>query len=371
VLKQNPATQIYDSFKNTVPVIKAYETARSQGKGVVDSLSAANDQAGKQESANNAVVQAMDAYKKNPSHETAKFLTEAAGTVALLGAGGVEVDIPDAPEVTEAASTEIPEATEATSTQPGIISKLVKGEKVNQPQAQSALRQSAQASAQDAGVEATQDTSGIRTLMDQPIDSLAAKESAAYDTLNDAAETDLKSLYDHQSELQDALEDPNQIANKKALQSEFTQTQSQISDGEAKVTDKLGDNAPDMLSKAKAMTQQRYAMEDVTKKLFNNESVVKGNVAHDVPESINVDSAIRQVESLDKPSRFAPRGTPTRLQQAFGADGAKALKQGLYDAQKMGQSAVNARTMLKWGGGFLAGALGLGKLAHLGAALIP
>jgi hypothetical protein len=355
VPKQNPATQLYGSFKDTVPLIKAYETARSQGKGIVDSLSAANDQAGKQEAANNSVQQAIDAYKKNPSHETAKLLTEAAGTVALLGAGGVEADIPDAAEVAPEAET-APEA-ESTS-QPGIISKIVKDEKVAQPQAAGALRNAAQASAEDAGVT-TADTPSVRNLMDKPIENLTENESTAYDTLNDAAGTDLKSLYDRQSELQDALDDPTQVANKTALQNELKTTQSQITDGESNVTEKLGDQAPDLLNKAKGMTQQRYAMEDIAKKLFNNESVVNGNVAHGAPESINVDSAIRQVENLDKPSRFAPRGTPTRLQQALGTDGAKTLKQGLYDAQKTGQSAVTVQKWAKW--------LGIGVPSLFGA----
>jgi hypothetical protein len=107
---------------------------------------------------------------------------------------------------------------------------------------------------------------------------------------------------------------------------------------------------PAILDQAKGMTKQRYAMEDVGRKLFNHESVVEGNIEHGAPESIKVDAAIRAVENLDKPSKYAPRGTPSRLVQAFGEDGAKALKQGLYDAQKVGKSAVTKRAVAKWVG---------------------
>ena len=273
------------------------------------------------------------------------------GQAAMIMAGGEEA----APEMEAAEAAPEMEAAEAAPEaenvaepkEPGIVSKLAKGENVNQPQAAGAFRNAAQASADDASVTAA-DTPSIRNLMDQPIENLAANERTAYDTLNDAAGTDLKSLYDRQSDLQDALDDPTQIANKTAIQNELKTIQSQITDGEANVTEKLGDDAPDLLNKAKGMTQKRYAMEDAAKKLFNNESVVNGNAAHGAPESINVDSAIRQVENLDKPSRFAPRGTPTRLQQWLGEDGAKTLKQNLYDAQKLGQSAITARKWAKW-----------------------
>jgi hypothetical protein len=36
------------------------------------------------------------------------------------------------------------------------------------------------------------------------------------------------------------------------------------------------------------------------------------------------------------------------LQQALGDDGAKALKQGLYDAQKAGQTALTKQDAAKW-----------------------
>jgi hypothetical protein len=194
--------------------------------------------------------------------------------------------------------------------------------------------------------------------MNKPIRQASAVERNLYDTVNDAAETDMKSLYDRREELQDTLDDPTQIANKSALQKELQTTQASIDAGETKVQDALGTKASDLLQKAKAATQQRFAMEQGDAKLFNNESVVSGNAENGTDETVNVKAAIRQAEQLDKPSKFAPRGTPTRLQQMFGEDGAKAFKQGLYDAQKSGQSVATRNTVAKWLGGV--GGVGLG-----------
>jgi len=254
--------------------------------------------------------------------------TAALGAKASLAEGGA------APEIAEAT----PKA--------GPLRQIWQGEKVAQAPAKAALQGGAQASAADAGVAGTADTAGsVRTLLDNPIDALSKNERAAYDTINKAAGTDLKALYDYRTQLQDALDDPTNIGQKANLQSELKTTEGQIADGEKLATSNGVD--PDTLNQAKGMTQQRYAMEDVAKKLFSNESVVRGNMAHGAPETINIDSALRQVENLDKPSRFAPRGAPTRLEQAFGEDGAQALKQSLYDAQKAGQTALTKQVWAK------------------------
>lgn len=266
--------------------------------------------------------------------------------------------------LTDAAST-ASKATDAVASTAaktkGAVTDVLKGEKVAQAPAQQALRTGAKASAADAGIAdaASTATGSVRNLLDDPIEALASKERDAYDTINDASGTDLKSLYDHAEDVKDALDDPTNVSQRTALQSELKTTQDAIQKGEAQATANGVD--PDTLSQAKEMTKQRYAMENVNSKLFNNESVVSGNVEHGAPETINVNSAIRQVENLDKPSKFAPRGTPSRLVQAFGEDGAAQLKQGLYDAQKAGKTALSrqqlAKTAGKWavGAGVLAG----------------
>lgn len=232
---------------------------------------------------------------------------------------------------------------------PGAVSDVIQGGKASQAPAQAALRSGAQVAAADAGVEAGSQGGGMRTVLDDAIGNAAKQERGLYDTLNKASGTDLKTLYDHESDVQEALDDPTNIANRSSLQKELKVTQDSIVKGESQATANGVD--PKTLTTAKAATQQRYAMETVKQKLFNNESVVNGNAEHGAQETINVKSAIRQVENLDKPSRYAPEGSPSRLGQAFGADGVKSLKQGLYDAQKAGESAASIQRVMKWVGG--------------------
>ena len=325
------AKQLFDSVTEDIPATyKAYENAKS--------------------------------FAENPNKAAWSGVLMAA--LPLIGGGMPETAGAEAPTVAEGVTSAAPADADAithTYTPGGglqAVKRLVSPEAATQPEAQSAFRSGAQASAEDAGVTGEANQGGIRTLMNKPIRQASAVKRNLYDTVNDAAETDMKSLYDRREELQDTLDDPTQIANKSALQKELQTTQASIDAGETKVQDALGTKASDLLQKAKAATQQRFAMEQGDAKLFNNESVVSGNAENGTDETVNVKAAIRQAEQLDKPSKFAPRGTPTRLQQMFGEDGAKAFKQGLYDAQKSGQSVATRNTVAKWLGGV--GGVGLG-----------
>ena len=357
------AKQLFDSVTEDIPATyKAYENARQQGKSPMESVSAASDKAKEIADAKNPFTQAAKSFAENPNKAAWSGVLMAA--LPLIGGGMPETAGAEAPTVAEGVTSAAPADADAithTYTPGGglqAVKRLVSPEAATQPEAQSAFRSGAQASAEDAGVTGEANQGGIRTLMNKPIRQASAVERNLYDTVNDAAETDMKSLYDRREELQDTLDDPTQIANKSALQKELQTTQASIDAGETKVQDALGTKASDLLQKAKAATQQRFAMEQGDAKLFNNESVVSGNAENGTDETVNVKAAIRQAEQLDKPSKFAPRGTPTRLQQMFGEDGAKAFKQGLYDAQKSGQSVATRNTVAKWLGGV--GGVGLG-----------
>jgi len=238
---------------------------------------------------------------------------------------------------------------------PAIVNQVMKGGEVAQAPAKAALG----TAAKTAGGEATP---AIRSMMDKSIANLAKTERATYDTINEAAGTDLKDLYDYRTKLQDAIENPANIDREDLLQEKLKGLDEKITQAESKLKEKIPDKS---IEKAKQLTQKRYAQEELKKRLFNNESVVSGNAAHGAEESINVDAAIREVEKLNKPSRYAPEGSPTRLEQALGKDGAQQLLKGLYDAQKAGEKAVSARKMLEMGlklaGGL--GAVGTGVAA--------
>jgi hypothetical protein len=57
----------YQHISEAVPLFQAYEGARSSGKGIVDSLSAANDKAKQIADAQDVLKQRVDEFKKNPT----------------------------------------------------------------------------------------------------------------------------------------------------------------------------------------------------------------------------------------------------------------------------------------------------------------
>jgi hypothetical protein len=355
-------TTVVDSVKNAGHILGAYEDARSKGASVIDALKSANERAKQADTLTPALAKALDAWKKNPTAETTRALTDAAAALATIYAGGKVMPgaVPEAEETAaaEKAATPKPAAT-AEPKEPGAIKRAFSPTAATQPGAKSTLQAGAESAAKDAGVKATvTPAAGIRSLMDEPIAQASKLERGLYDTVNKAAETDMKDLYDYRVKLQDAIEDPKNIANEDALNEKLKVVNQKIADGESKVQTALGKSGSDAIQRAQAATQQRYAMEDGAKKLFDNESVVSGNVQHGVPETANVDALIKNAEALDKPSKFAPRGTPTRLQQMFGEEGAKQFKQGLYDAQKKGITVADRNTVIKWvagGAGTLSG----------------
>jgi hypothetical protein len=384
----HPIDTFHTDVQRALPIIDAYEKSRSGGKSVMESLSAANDHARSTGGITGTIAQKISDLQKNPTREGVRDVTDLVGILAAsYGIGKVgSMLIPEEAATaalpveseTAATTTEVP--TEFNSpTKPTLVQQVkalpakvvgkaqraVSPTAAAQPEAQSALRQGAVASTQDAGVTAdiaNAPDAGIRTLMTEPIAEAAKIEKGIYTTVNEAAGTDMKSLYDRQEELMDALDEPTNIGQKSTLQTELKTTQQQIATGEANVQTKLGKDAPSLIRQAKAATQQRFAMEAGDAKLFNNESVVKGNIAHGTGETINVDSAIKAAENLDKPSKFAPRGSPTRLQQMFGKDGAKAFKQGLYDAQKSGAKVLTRNKILA----YLSGSgLGVGEIYRI------
>ena len=58
------AKDLHQKVQEAIPVIQAYDQARSQGKGVWDSLSAASDEAKRQQEAHDVLKQRIEDFKK-------------------------------------------------------------------------------------------------------------------------------------------------------------------------------------------------------------------------------------------------------------------------------------------------------------------
>jgi hypothetical protein len=366
-----PPVQLADSTKQVLPVINAYHQARENGASVPDAIKAADIQARQQDAVGQAIQQRVAEFKKNPTQEGIRAVVDASMLgLQLYGGselGGSEAEVvPSAEESASAdaafdASKTAPEPEAATAQAPSspslidrgktLYQQVTKGAAANQPEAQAAIRGSAQSAAEDAGVanQVTLDPkAGIRTLADDSIAAVKQNESGLYDKINEAAGTDLKTHYEKLAKINDAIEASVDPAEEAKLEAARSARLDAIQEGEQQATENGVD--PDTLKHAEALTQQRYAMQEFKAKVLNNEGVVKGNVSHGAPESIDVDSAITNAEKLNKPSKFAPEGTPTRLEQALGKDGASNLLKNLYSAQKAGVAAVKAQKIAKWVG---------------------
>src|SRR5690242_8083583 len=216
----------------------------------------------------------------------------------------------------------------------------------DQPLAKEAIDTAAENAATDSGLtpRTPPSVSGMRPSFDSMIKDVGLRERAAYDKLNAWAETDLKSLYEKQVQLQDALEDPT-VLNPDQLQDRLEDVEAKIRQGEENVQ-KQGGNAHQMLRVAKNDTQQRYALMEFKKKILSD--AVEGNKNAGQKETLNIKKAIAAIERMDSPSRFAPEGSPSRLQQVLGQQGAQELKESLYKAQRAGRTSVKALKFVEY-----------------------
>lgn len=137
--------ELIENIKEVIPAFHAYENARSQGKGIAESVAAANAEVGRQQQARDVLKQRIEEFKKNPQIATIHAVGDAAALAASMYAGKVI----GAPEVGETA----PEV-EAAAPKPGILKQIWQGKKVAQPGAQGAARELVQTSVKNAN-EAT------------------------------------------------------------------------------------------------------------------------------------------------------------------------------------------------------------------------
>ena len=245
IASSTPPGQAFEGIKNSVAGYEAYEKARASGKGVLDSLQAASETMKNRDATAQMVQQRAEEFKKDPGAASVRALADVAALAAshYMGKGiGPSAGVAGETESTAAAST---------ASKPGILKQAIQGEKVAQAPARAALESGAKSSAADAGVAAPNTAGqGLRRLMDEPIKSIAKVERGTYDAINRAAGTDLKSLHDYASKLQDALDDPQNIANTDTLEEKLKTTQAAIDKGEASALKES--IAPADLQKARA-----------------------------------------------------------------------------------------------------------------------
>jgi hypothetical protein len=361
IIHSTPLGDLTDSVKQASSLFDAYEKARSSGASIGDAVNVVNQQAAAQEAATNNVKQAVDAFRKNPGQESVRQLANLVNIALGVygGAGAPEAAAEEVPEE-EAATASQPAPAETTATAPSSPSvnalsgdtAATPAENVIAPKSTPTIMQktsqglfASPEGAEEAAsgpkvIQALRDFAGdtsqgpIRKALDKPISDGYADFKSQYRVIDDAADTDFKNLYD---KLDDANEKarlaaPGSMEEASAEKARASVTDA-IEDAKAQAKERGVDNIDDLLDKADARFQQVQALKDVRAKLYQNQSIIKGNAAHGVDEFGKVNNAIDAVERLDSANKF---GASRIAQTPGGPDSVFKLKQALYDAQTEG-----------------------------------
>lgn len=264
--------------------------------------------------------------------KTGQGLGEATGLVASVLA----------PRVIGKVVPKVVNAVKAVGAVPDVADQIIKGEKVAQPAADAALRQGASAASKEAGLSTVQPNS-LRTVLEDPIDSLETQAKAQYRQIDQAAGTDFKALNDKLSNTEYQIRQLTETEADIAKEAQLEQSRTAIIEKiEAAKHEAIANGVdPEILDEADATFKQANALRDVEAKVFKNSGVVKGNVVHGTPETVNVDAAVKALQKLQDADSFGG----SRLEQAFGKAGAKAVLDDMYAAQRAG---VKAMTRQQW-----------------------
>jgi len=356
-----PPVQLADSVKQILPLVDAYEKARAKGAPISDAINAVNDAAKQHTSNIIQIAPVVEAFKANPTRETARALTDAAALAASMFVGGGPEAAAAVPE--EAAAV-APAAAPAAESE-GLLTRLTNPFKAKlkaQMATPEAVGEAASQPIAQAGVKSAAPTVGASLRSGIDVEKPLAAAKKLYQVVDDAAKTDFKVLYDKLDAAQDAARIAAPGSPEEAVaQRNIKAVEDSITEHKA-IAEKSGvPNVDKTLAQADAKFAETQANKDFNSKFFGNQGVISGNIAHGAPETINVDNAIKTLENFDKPNKFGV----SRLQMtSLGKDGAFKLKQVLYDAQKAGQTAMDARTLrntiLKWGIPGVGSALGVG-----------
>ena len=270
-----------------------------------------------------------------------------AGTVLATGAVGDALS----PEATAARAAEA-------RTSPSVTSQVLKGTDAAQPQVQAALRNNPWAAARNAA-------SSFRTLLKDPISALKQTKSSLYGTVDAAAGTDFKGLYDKLDNVEDKIHESTNPAEEAKHELDRQNIMDTIADAKDRAQ-KVSVNVDQTLQKADKVYTQQKALEDLDRAVFSNNGVVEGNVEYGAPENVNVDNAIKALEKLKANVKFGD----SRLTQALGSQqAADSMLKGMYDAKASGVKYMNrkifANTLAKY---VAPTAVGLAAGAALGAA---
>lgn len=359
VASKTPTAVAVSGANEVAHVVNAYETARRGGASPRDAAKAAVTQAIDQTQIKQKVDQAVADFKKNPTKETTSALVGVASIAAQIYAGGAasggeeiaasegeEVAANDLASGTGEAAQEAGPAAE----KPSLISRakttyqqIHHGEDVAQPEVDKAIREAVgpgSAAAEDDPIlqRFVQNNPSLRTLVEEPLHFHEQAASGLYKEIDEAAGVDFKGLND---KLTSAIDRERLTAPGSLEEAKEQQTIHSIQDTIANARQTAIDNGvhPDTMDQADAHYKQYKALQDVDKQVFKNQNVIEGNVNQGQPEKVKVDAAIKELQKLQDNTDYGS----SRLEQAFGKEGADILMRALRAAKAKGAQALSVQ----------------------------
>jgi hypothetical protein len=352
-----PPVQLADSVKQTLPLIHAYETARSSGASMSDALTKVNETA-KQHMANVSQIKPIvDAFRANPTRETARALIDATAVATSLLAGG-EAIAPEAEAVTAAPAAEAaaapaaeaeavgspirtkvaaPADTAAAATskiEPAVATQTAKAGLA--PGEAGMTTEAATAATKQAALDAQTTT---QTNIDQTLQNIATRHATENNIVAPASGTATRDLLTANG---DALVDAGK-ANYKILDKytdgQFTNAQNELKNAQQELRTKAGMtdvdtgdleanvtraqwNVDHLFDKAVAQGMPKETA-DLARMQFRTGQATL-DAANDVRMANKVTGAGDRTTNLNTlENRWTARYDAGRLQQAFGEQGAK------------------------------------------------
>jgi hypothetical protein len=228
-----------------------------------------------------------------------------------------------------------------------LASKITKGAKVAQQPAKEALTEAAGAVSKAPNVETS-----LPHILEQPIDETESQYKSLYAKIDQAAGTDIKELRKKLSNTEYQIRNLTDTEADQALEGKLEESRRGLIDKiEQAKQDAIAKGVdPKTLDQADAAYGKAQALQEVEKVLKNPSNII-GNARVGQEESINVDSTIRALQKLQYSDKFSG----SRLEQALGEQASNALLGKLYEAQRLGQSAIKARVVAEWITGGIAG----------------
>lgn len=322
-----PPVGAYQSIQNAIPVIRAYESARAAGKTVTDSLAVADELAKQQNAVHQTLQQRAEEFKKAPGQATVHALGDIATLAATFFEGPKALGESGLPE---AGAVE-------TVAKPSLVQQVVKGEKVAQPMAESAVRTAVGGAAEKPLVDIG---AGKGTIVDEHLANLRKAEKAAYQEMDDVAEFDVKAerkqLANDQAKLKQLGNTEADVNQRGKLIESINDSQDRIKAAEQRLQEHGIDPAA-----ADKIHQQRMAGIEFKNRLIANADPTTGEV--------NIKGLLRDA----KKARFSKYGD--RLEQFFGSkDAADKYVADLQEADKAGIKAMSRQEVGKRVGRWIA-----------------